>query len=73
MFRSYDHLQGGNTSEFNILTVSIIVYYFIQNNCYMFRSYDHLKAEIHTLEINILTISIVVYYFIQDNRYVSVV
>jgi hypothetical protein len=30
-------------------------YYLFLLNCYMFRSYDHLQAEIHLLEITLLT------------------
>jgi hypothetical protein len=30
-------------------------YYYCSLNCYMFRSYDHLHAEIYLLEITLLT------------------
>jgi hypothetical protein len=45
------------------VSVSIVVYYFIQIIRYMFRSYDHLQAEIYTSEINMTYVNFRCIYF----------
>jgi hypothetical protein len=44
LLRVLDQVQG---YPCNATLVSIVVYYFIQNIRYMFRSYDHLQVEIY--------------------------
>jgi hypothetical protein len=39
---------------FRLRNVTVFGYYYLFN-CYMFRSYDHLQAEIYMPEITILT------------------
>jgi hypothetical protein len=41
LLRELDQVQGFASNK----TISIVVYYFIQIICYMFRSYDHLQVE----------------------------
>jgi hypothetical protein len=45
---SRHHFQNGLFVSPNL---KIVVYYFIQINRYMFRSYDHLQAEIYPIYI----------------------
>jgi hypothetical protein len=39
---------------FRLCNVTVVGFYYLFN-CYMFRSYDHLQAEIYLLEITLLT------------------
>jgi hypothetical protein len=40
---------------FRLRNVTITGFYYLLLNCYTFRSYDHLQAEIYFLEITLLT------------------
>jgi hypothetical protein len=48
---SYSYLKLGCLHPVTCIRSGSGVCYFIQTIHYMFRSYDHLHAEIHTLEI----------------------
>jgi hypothetical protein len=39
---------------FRLRNVTVVGFYYLFN-CYMFRSYDHLQAEIYLLELTLLT------------------
>jgi hypothetical protein len=42
-------IRSGSAVSVQRNSVSVVVYYFIQIIRYMFRSYDHLQAEIYTV------------------------
>jgi hypothetical protein len=44
MFRSYDHLQAGNSGFPSNATQFSKLFSILFNNRYMFRSYEHLQA-----------------------------
>jgi hypothetical protein len=48
---------------FRLRNVAIVGYYLF--DCYMFRSYDHLQAEIYLLEITLLTTDPFLEYFVD--------
>jgi hypothetical protein len=59
MLVSWIYTGIGMRGFFHLRNVTVVGFYYLFN-CYMFRFYDHLQAEIYLLKSTLLTIKILV-------------